>query len=1471
MAKIEIQPVESLGQAAATPTNLPQPSLSPPDPSSESLFNRPPRILRELPRQAVELPSPPELPSPLQMRLSMILAPLLTSGIYLLLFLARGSSGGRSGWTILPLIGVSLVTAGISIYTYRTQRREYDTAVQAAESSFTEALNNATSTIEKLNLKQYELRNANDPDISTIFDVVHQRDLRLWERRPGDDDFMQVRVGIGEHPTLTDIQLERSRHTTAYDLRLQKVRQTYQKIRDVPRCVDFRTIGSLGIVGPKSQTSMLTHALLWQIIAHHSPEDVRIFAFWNSVDDKEWDWLPAVPHTQSLSGESGYRLLAHTDCNPDDPKDQRPLYLAQVLTELQQELNRRLEDQRRLPHLVVLLTEYSPGGTSMAPIEMILERGPQLGASVISIVSQVHDVPGACGAYLNLTSTPQLVATTGHSPVGGRVLLQAVDQADAKRSKAAAQSLAQVLLAGQTGSRQLPRAVRLFELIPRDPTLAALLGPHANTAFKVLDQYDPQPLWRVAPKTDKQHHSGLRAVPIGQVSANESEHSLLYLDLNERKEGVHGMIAGTTGAGKSELLTTLLLGLALLHHPDRLNFMLIDFKGGATFRDLARLPHTAGYITDLSGSQAQRALTAINSELDRRKQRFGSNNVSNIHQYRQLTPPADPIPNLLIAIDEFDEMVNDHEDVVEELIRVAKQGRSLGVHLLFATQQPSNNKIKPGLKANLTYWLSLRVVDPEDSKIMIGNKEAAMISNTTPGRAYKRVDKNQPILFQSALATADYKPASEKEQAQQFTFHVDSTGRMISHAEYRKRLEEVRHSTIHNQPVTTGSTFAQLNAPEHQKSLPEKIRSEAEVLIEVLHKALPSSAHATERFRIWEPPLRSDVVLSELLTLGDSPGDELYVPVGYLDNPKEARKEPLNVNLAQAGSILIIGSAGAGKTSTLRTAVLALTARFSPADLVLYIIDQQGIGLRFAADETQPALLPHIADCISSNNVLKLDRLLTMLEDTIQKRTFAFQKYSIDTYTKYREQLRASTTAAPLTDEPLPAIVLLIDGLHELAEYNPDALKRLTDLIRGGLAYGVYVIATVDRMSSALPSDLRNSIPTRWVLRLNTEDDSNALLNKPFAARINVQDHGRGYLPHAPLPREFQIAYPTLVDPAVVKQPAAQAADADDGSDPSVERDLSHLQATEQLSMSTAMIRAKWAAVEPVGQPVRLLPTEIPVNSAQWQQDSQSLGSVEVGIGTNNRTHLPLSIDFAVTPHLIVAGGPSSGKLNTLRCILGALVTRYTPEQLSLFIVDYRDSVLTPFVTLPHTRGYATDNDSSNQTTRLTSVTDKLKAHLVQQEQQVRHHGLQQRTVVVLANIDLIDQRDITNHLDPLIKWVMQGQRIGVHFLIAARDYSGLGSSRMFKLIKQERCVVVLGALDSTQIGSIGLGPKDVAWPSTLSEVPGRGFLVRRSQVQLGQCWHVDAATLQAALAPLAQPQTAPTIHPNGEEPLASL
>ncbi len=1337
--------------------------------------DRPPRILLKLPQSEIELPAPPQLPAPPTQRWSMLLTPLLMLLVYGLMAWLRGGRGG--GWLlVVPMIGMASVSIGTNLYTIISQRRSYRRAKAAALAAWNIALNECDQQLQLLWQEQFNVRCVNDPPPLELEQLIKTSDARLWERRTQDADFLALRLGQSEYPSTTMIKLPRTEYTSRYSQQLHKLVRRYRTIKGVPFIFDLRRAGALGVVGDLGATVTLLHALIWHIVTHHSPDDVRIVGFWPLDQTAHWDWLRFLPHTRSLIGDASSRLLAYSDIPLDGPNEYAK-HTLQLIRHLERLLrDRQTQPESAIEHLVICIADPTPAPMFSLLMQTIMQRGAALKASLICVSPAVAAVPEHCAAYIDLTVHPAVCAQSG--PAGGRTLLH-VDTALPTNPMLLAEILGRRSLALGRNGRDLPAVVNLLELLGIDD---------AQT-------FDPWVRWRELPPTDDEHPSGLFPVPIGRYGMQPD--AIVWLDLNEKREGVHGMIAGTTGSGKSELLTTLLLALAVRHHPDRLNFLLIDFKGGATFRDLQSLPHTAGLVTDLTGSLAERALIAINSELDRRKQQLSQCGVPNIKRYRRLKPTPAPLPNLLIAIDEFDEMARDYPEFIEELIRVAKQGRSLGVHLLFATQTPSNGAIKAGLKTNLSYWIALRVVDPEDSKLMIGSRDAALISNATPGRAYKRVN-NTVVAFQSALATMAYRPTSERIDDPFLLF--DALGRTISPRQRQRRLSSIR--------------------PQARDTVQ---RSDADLLQEQMASTLPG--YAAERYRIWQEPLSADLLLSDVLSNDIDQPAGLQLHIGLIDQPERAQQQPLLLDLATCGSVLVVGGGGVGKTSFMRTSILALAWRYSPQHCHLWLIDALGDGLGFATQQATGAL-PHLCEALACSDQQRIERLLTELEQTIQLRQEIFAQYGIE---DWREYPQASAS-------PLPAIVVFIDTFVEFVEQNTSLLPSISRLLRNGRAYGIYWILTADRMaSSVFPADLRNRLGQKIVLRVMSENDSLELLNKPFAARIRADQLGRGFWPSPGRPLEIQIAYPTLRSRSEIRGTAGD-------SDTALRSDLSSLRWLEvELPNAIQRIQQRWAGAPATARPLRLLANVIDIDWQQWL--ASYLQPHRFALATEHRSLQPVVFDLTKSPHWLICGGPSTGKSALMTAMLAGVTARSAPSELRLYLFDYRASVLRPFAKLPHTQAYITMSgigaaDDATAEMFCPAVLEQLEAELLELKQaELAGVAPPYRIVLAICNIDLLETSELTQ-LGRLSRWVVQGRRLGFHVLVSSTDFSAVGSNPMIKMIKHERNVVVLGQQD-VNASQLGLGTKSLRWPTSVAATPGRGFWINHGSEQLVQVWHL--------------------------------
>ena len=440
----------------------------------------------------------------------------------------------------------------------------------------------------------------------------------------------------------------------------------------------------------------------------------------------------------------------------------------------------------------------------------------------------------------------------------------------------------------------------------------------------------------------------------------------VWLDLNDNAHGPHGIIAGTTGAGKSELLQSLIVGLAITHHPHLVNFVLVDFKGGAAFKAFEKIPHTVGMVTDLSGRLTERALTALKCELKRREHILSQANARKIAEYqamRMQNPSAyEPLPNLLIIIDEFAELAKEHPTFMEGLVSVVQKGRSLGVHLILATQKPTG-AVNPNIWSNLKFRICLRVASLQDSRDMLGRSEAALLPSTIPGRAYFQIGSEIFELFQSARITL---PAR----------------------------------------VSDSSIIVQ-----KQESAGAGEVTDQQVLMDLIEPY--QATLGAELFHPWPSPLPHRLSLQELFRRHDLPPVQqgqppfgwLTFPMGLVDLPAEQQQKPYLLDMArQGGHVMVAGASGSGKSTFLRTLITSLILTHSPSQLHLYMVDFGGQSLRVFEK------LPHVGGVFGESDEEYIRRLLHKLHGIIEERKRLCMTHQIDDFLSYQRRRQQSNT-----------------------------------------------------------------------------------------------------------------------------------------------------------------------------------------------------------------------------------------------------------------------------------------------------------------------------------------------------------------------------------------------------------------------------------------------------------------------------
>lgn len=911
-----------------------------------------------------------------------------------------------------------------------------------------------------------------------------ERAERLWERRPDDPDFLVLRVGRARVPGVAAPVLPDADPTEPRDpgteAAARRLVERLGPVPDVPVAVPLH--GAVAVLGEPVRGRALARAMLAQLAALHAPEDVRVAVCCPDGPDAPaaraaWDWVKWLPHARHPAGggADGTGLLV-----AEDP--------AGLLHLLGPELDRRRSGTR-------------PGGPSSGPALVVLVDGalpvpdplgdlPALGVGVLHVVTDPLDRPAAAGVTVHVGAGPGLEVRRGRDgapppELAGLAVVTGLvpDVLGLAEAETLARRLTPMRLSRRAGRGALAEVNGLADLLGIDD-VAAL---------------DPAATWR------RRSESDLLRVPLGV----DGEGAPVELDLKESAlagMGPHGLVVGATGSGKSELLRTLVTGLAATHPPDDLALVLVDYKGGATFAGLAALPHVAGSITDLEDDPetVDRFGDALRSELRRREQLLRDAGLTGIREHRRLRlargGSVPVMPHLLVVVDEFSELLTAQPDFIDLFVQVGRVGRSLGVHLLLATQRLEEGRLR-GLDSHLSYRLALRTFSAAESRTVIGNTDAFDLP-PVPGSAYLKVDTSVYRRLRVSTVSAPY-------------------------------VEPVR-GVVHRPHARVFRAFdgrggaAELPALGLDLSDPER-RSTLDVVVARLREA------AEAVHQVWLPPLPTALPLTAVLPrpaltaggglLAPRPGP-LTVGLGIVDRPDRQAQEPLVVDLSGTGGHLgVVGAPRTGKSTALRTLVTAAALTHTPAELAVYAIDLGGGSL--AALERWP----HVGGVAGRQRPEVVRRLVAQLESLVATRERTFAERGVESMA----QLRGRPSTEVALPDAEPDVLLLVDDWAALRAEFEDLEPRLTALAARGLGYGLHLVVTAGRWWDLRPA-LRDALGTRIELRLG--DSADSVIDRR-AARSVPATPGRALVGAG---FKAQLALPVITDEAGCTEDAATTA-----------------------------------------------------------------------------------------------------------------------------------------------------------------------------------------------------------------------------------------------------------------------------------------------------------------------------------------
>lgn len=955
-------------------------------------FNRPPRLRSAASGDKWVVPTPPDEPRRSRFPLGAMVVPLLMGvGLYLA--------------TKQPtMLLFTALTPAMAIWTFIEDRKTGRSGFKQGLGKFEQALETMIPQIAAAMHQEGTQRREESPSAADLLRRAELRASELWERRPHDNDFLRLRVGWADLPTRSTIEFPDSGKASLIEDARARI-SSMLTIPSVPLEVSLEDLGIVGLTGPRPDVDSLGRWFVAQIAGLHSPNEVKIWSCFSRDTIQDWEWLSWLPHTQtSLSG--GHAI----SFGPDETKAHLDSLRKTVLQRKEAfDAFSNGEEARSLPRIVLLFDERLAPDRSL--LKEILDFGPAHGVFTVWLGSRRESLPGQCLGILDLDGAPAAVAVTDAK--NGTVRRAAgVEGLDIDLAAELSRKLAPLIDVGHSEAESV---------LPTSLTLLDVLGADKLSTEAIKHK------WATP--------SGLAGV-IGATRTG-----LLALDL--REHGPHALLGGTTGAGKSELLRTLVASLALENSPKRLNFILIDYKGGSAFKDCVNLPHTVGFVTDLDGHLARRALVSLNAELKRRERQLRDASCSDLVEMEARFPNEAP-PSILIVIDEFAALAKELPEFVEGVVGISQTGRSLGIHLLLATQRPAG-VITDQIRANTNIRIALRMNDDSDSRDVVGVDDAARIPKVLPGRGYVRTGHGELSAIQTAYV-GGHTP-------------IDVT-------------EEIY---VRDLSLTAPGVKAAGSA-RREGDLASDLERIVETVVETWR---PRSLDSPPK--PWMPPLGSVIALDEAASLPSVGGDAAFsVLVGVGDDPQRQAQFRYQLPLAK-GSVAIFGAGGSGKSTLLRTLAVSMSLALTPDQVNIYVMD-----FATRALESLEAL-PHVGSVLNAGDQERVLRLLSMLEKEVDQRKLRFAQLGSSSYEEYLK----------VANDPVPRVVVLLDGYSGFAS----ALEKIEfgkwvdfipRLIADGRSLGIYFVITAERRG-AISGALSGVISTRVVLRMADPDDYSAL------------------------------------------------------------------------------------------------------------------------------------------------------------------------------------------------------------------------------------------------------------------------------------------------------------------------------------------------------------------------------------------
>ncbi|MCB8984524.1 MAG: hypothetical protein H6659_11910 [Ardenticatenaceae bacterium] len=1418
--------------------------------SEPKYIERPPRIQPELPQETVEIPPPPGEDQEPNQSLIQIGLPLLTIVGYVLIAMF---GQGRSLLFILPM-GVSVV-ASVAYALYSRHQSSQNKGVK--EAAYAEQLLELRREMSVSHDMQRRFYRHNYPEPAVALAIAAEASSRfhhtavshenghlanrLWERRTGDADFGEVRLGLGSLPSTVVYQLTQGGSFDDPQMRdAMRLAEDSQFVGEVPITIPLRQPApdeagdeaeliprhSIGITG---QDATAVYAFVRAVLAHYtvfqSPTDARLQVLGTVEARKNWRWVNSLPHTQRAQGGKPNETICFEDGRDrEGDKERSKVYtFLKNLRNVLDERQLRLQDPDNnvdvtLPFLLVVVDMLAdlPDDSALRDLEMdpgislLLQEGPRLGAAILFLAPEIGKVPSGCRSIIEVTVAQDEADLNQTRPfrIGFRYAEVGVNtpryigQADFIDDQEALERLArqlEPLQVRKSYGADLPNGVLMMDM----------LGVSTAEELRQLTLEN----WRTNRQPD---HADWLKVALGMLSGGD----VRRLKFSADADGVHGLIAGSTGSGKSELLMTMILGLALNYDPTIVNFVLVDFKGGAAFEPFRTLPHCVDIVTNLRGSAVERMFAAITAELNRRQAINVATDSKHIVHYRQQklhVPPygravvikdkeyhTAPYPHLFVFIDEFAEMIAENPEYKAQLNSITRLGRALGVTLILAAQRPTG--VTDQMRANIKFRIALRVETREESSEVLRRPDAAYLPTGIPGRGYLQVGNENIEMLQVAWTGSEYRGGREKKKPN-----------VIWHGRQKRAAEE----SVEELPKVFEMMVDMMEDLAKEQSLPQRtpwpdflptsmslqtpidatyINPAGLKLMQLpgVSPAPPESNGDTAvpgEDSLPPVPLNTAVSLwmnDENAWLGiDWAERAMRAIVGLVDNPYNSEQLPLVVDFRR-GHAVIFGASGWGKTTFLRTLVASLAATHSPAELHVYILDFGGRQMSVLRD------LPHVGQIITPDEEEKVTRLLRKLDQELNRRKTVLSDAGADDLYRYN-------FANP--DAAIPAMLVAIDNFAEFRESFENLMPVLIGLVRESRAYGIHFVASAE-LPGSLGGKLYSLFTERMALKLSDPTEYSGIVGRGARAIDDIP--GRGFIKHDRRALEFQTALPVGL--------------------PGEGRDLDETQ--KLLILVQAMQEfGRDIPKEKRPSPINTLANRVLLKSILPEPPVRTPAvrrRVQPILGIDDLTLEPWLFDMpGQGPHCLIIGPPSSGKTTTVRSLVLSLAHSYTPDEVLIVLADFQQKMFK--------YGGRRTLDELPHVVDVLAGADQLETFVANLEAECAAFadGRKRPIFVLIDNYDsfsedAVQQRQILPALGTLAR---EYGTDGLHFVAAGSPGIARAPEELRKQLLVPRFGLALQTADTVQALN-GRVPRGLAQ----ADLPlGRGFAVRSGRTTMLQ------------------------------------